>query len=76
MPTLHRVLADLKRRKVFQVATVYGATGFVVLQVADLLVEALGVPSLWMKDPVEIRGARAIYRQSLKRWGWIAGPAP
>lgn len=36
---------ELKRRKVFRVAAVYAATAFVVLQAADLLVEALGVPS-------------------------------
>lgn len=35
---------ELKRRKVFRVAAVYTATAFVVLQAADLLVEALGMP--------------------------------
>ncbi len=36
-----RFFAELKRRKVFQVAAVYGATGFLVLQIADLLQEGL-----------------------------------
>jgi len=39
-----RLFAELKRRKVFKVAAMYGATGFVVLQVADLMVEPLGLP--------------------------------
>lgn len=39
-----RFFAELKRRKVFKVAAMYGATGFVVLQVADLMVEPLGLP--------------------------------
>jgi hypothetical protein len=37
VPFLQRFLAELKRRRVFRVAAVYGATAFVVLQVADLL---------------------------------------
>lgn len=39
-----RLFAELKRRKVFKVAAVYGATAFVVLQVVDLLQEGLGLP--------------------------------
>ena len=38
-----RFFAELKRRKVFKVAAVYGATAFVVLQVADLLQEGLSL---------------------------------
>jgi TolB-like protein len=41
--SLERLLADLKRRKVFRVMAVYGATAFVVLQVADLLAEGMGL---------------------------------
>jgi hypothetical protein len=36
--------AELKRRKVVRVAVVYAATGFVVLQVADIMLPRLGVP--------------------------------
>ena len=39
-----RFFAELKRRKVFQVAAVYGAGMFGVLQGADVLVEALHLP--------------------------------
>ena len=39
-----RFFAELKRRKVFRVAAVYGALAFVVLQVADILVPALHLP--------------------------------
>lgn len=37
-------LDELKRRKVFRVAAVYAATGFVVLEAADLILPRLGVP--------------------------------
>jgi len=39
-----RFFAELKRRKVFQVAAVYGAAMFGVLQAADVLVPALHLP--------------------------------
>jgi TolB-like protein len=39
-----RLLAELKRRKVFKVAAVYGAVGFIVLQVVELLVPMLLLP--------------------------------
>jgi TolB-like protein/Tfp pilus assembly protein PilF len=39
-----RFFAELKRRKVFQVAALYGAVGFVVLQIADLTFPLLGLP--------------------------------
>ncbi len=37
-------MAELKRRKVFRVAAVYGGAAFVVLQVADILAEGLQLP--------------------------------
>lgn len=43
-----RFFAELKRRHVFRVAAVYGATAFVVLQVADLLQEALHLPEAFL----------------------------
>jgi len=43
-PGYQRLFAELKRRKVFRVAAVYGAVAFVVLQVADILVPALHLP--------------------------------
>lgn len=43
-PGYQRLFAELKRRKVFQVALVYGATAFVVLQVAELLATGLDLP--------------------------------
>ncbi len=48
-PAYQRFFAELKRRKVFRVAAVYGATGFVVLQVADLLAEGMELPSVVLK---------------------------
>jgi len=44
-----RLFAELRRRNVFRVATVYGATGFVVLQVADLLASSLELPPVVMR---------------------------
>jgi hypothetical protein len=38
------LLHELKRRKVFRVAVVYAASGFVMLQAADLILPRLGVP--------------------------------
>ena len=38
------LLAELKRRKVFRVAAVYGATSFVMLQIADIVFPSLGLP--------------------------------
>jgi serine/threonine-protein kinase len=48
VPFLQRFLAELKRRHVFRVAAVYGATAFVVLQVADLLQEGLHLPEIFL----------------------------
>lgn len=44
MKAYRQFFAELKRRKVFRVAAVYGAVGFVVLQLADILVPALALP--------------------------------
>ena len=51
MSDLHgyqRFFAELKRRRVFRVAAVYGATAFVVVQVADVLQEALLLPGAFL----------------------------
>jgi len=44
MKSYRQFFAELKRRQVFKVAAVYGAVGFVVLQLADILVPALELP--------------------------------
>jgi TolB-like protein len=41
-------LAELKRRRVFRVMAVYGGVAFLVLQVADLTFEPLGLPGWTM----------------------------
>ncbi len=41
---LQSIVAELKRRRVFRVMTVYGIVGFGVLQVADLLLPVLLLP--------------------------------
>jgi TolB-like protein/Flp pilus assembly protein TadD len=40
-----QLFAELKRRHVFRVAAIYGATAFVVLQLADLLGQGLQLPA-------------------------------
>ena len=49
VPGYQRFFAELKRREVFRVAAVYGAVGFVVLQVADLLAEGLALPDVVLR---------------------------
>ena len=44
-----RLFAELKRRRVFRVMAVYGATAFVLLQAADLLAQGMGLPDLVLK---------------------------
>ena len=38
-------LAELKRRKVVRVAIVYGVVGFAIMEAADIMVTALGLPA-------------------------------
>jgi TolB-like protein len=45
-PLYQRLFADLKRRKVFKVAAVYGAVAFGALQAADVLIPALHLPEV------------------------------
>ncbi|MGD8496532.1 MAG: tetratricopeptide repeat protein [Gemmatimonadales bacterium] len=44
MKSYQQLFAELKRRHVFKVAAIYGGTSFVVLQLADILLPALGLP--------------------------------
>ena len=48
MRSYQQLFAELKRRKVFKVAAVYGAVAFVLLQVADLLGQGLRLPESFM----------------------------
>ncbi|MCL7970142.1 MAG: hypothetical protein M8867_11020 [marine benthic group bacterium] len=43
-PGYQRFFAELKRRRVFRVMAVYGAVGFVIIQIAELIVPALLLP--------------------------------
>ncbi len=49
-----RFLAELKRRKVFKVAAVYGVVAFVVVQVADFLFPALLLPDAMFRGFVVV----------------------
>jgi TolB-like protein/Tfp pilus assembly protein PilF len=46
--SLQALFAELKRRRVFKVMAVYGAVAFVLLQVADIAFEPLGLPEWTM----------------------------
>ncbi len=41
---IQRLLAELKRRKVFRIAALYGAGAFAVLQAVDIMAEGLALP--------------------------------
>ena len=43
-PSYQRLFAEFKRRKVFRVAAVYGATAFVVIEAADLIFPRIPLP--------------------------------
>ena len=53
---LAEFLAELKRRKVFRVAAVYGATAFVILQLADIVFPPLGLPQWTITLVVALAG--------------------
>lgn len=44
VPAYQRFFAELKRRRVFRVMAVYGAVGFVLMQIVELFVPALLLP--------------------------------
>src|SRR5512139_3777774 len=44
-----RLLAELKRRKVFQTAAIYAASAWLLLQVAEFLLQMLEVPAWGLK---------------------------
>jgi len=43
-PAYQRFFAELKRRKVFRVAAVYGAASFAILEASDILFPRIGLP--------------------------------
>ncbi|HUE96511.1 MAG TPA: hypothetical protein VMN39_07610, partial [Longimicrobiaceae bacterium] len=48
MKSYQQLFAELKRRHVFKVAAIYGATAFVLLQLADLLGQGLQLPPVFL----------------------------
>jgi TolB-like protein/Flp pilus assembly protein TadD len=48
VPAYQRLLAELKRRRVFRAAAGYGAVAFVVLQVVELLADGLQLPPIFL----------------------------
>ena len=70
---LPSLLAELKRRKVFHVTAVYGATVFVVLQVADLVFPRLGLPD-WTITLVVALGVLGFPVAIVLAWAFETGP--
>lgn len=66
-------LEELKRRKVFRVAVVYGATVFAVLQLADLLVEPLALPG-WTLRFLVLLAAVGLPAALVLAWVFEVGP--
>jgi adenylate cyclase len=69
----NRWFSELKRRKVFRVAAVYGAAGFVVLQVADLVFPRLGLPD-WTVTLVVVLGLIGLPIVLALAWVFDAAP--
>ncbi len=44
VPSYQRLFAELKRRNVFRVAAVYGATAFVIIEASDLIFPRIPLP--------------------------------
>ncbi len=70
---LQAFLAELKRRKVFRVATTYGAVGFVAIQVADVIFPRLGLPD-WTVTLVVALGIVGFPVAVVFAWAFEAGP--
>lgn len=45
---LHELVTELRRRRVHRVAVLYAVTFFVLLQLADVTFEPLGIPIIWV----------------------------
>lgn len=67
------LLAELRRRKVFRVAAVYGATAFVILQAADIIFPRLRLPD-WSVTLVVALALMAFPIVMLVTWAFDASP--
>jgi adenylate cyclase len=67
------LLTELKRRKVFRVAAVYGGTAFVVVQGADLVFPRLGLPD-WTVTLVVALALAGLPLASVLAWAYEATP--
>lgn len=72
-PRWQILLAELKRRQVFRVAAIYGATAFVVLQAADLVFPRLGLPD-WTVTLVVALALVCFPFAIVLTWTFEAGP--
>jgi len=70
---LQRFFLELKRRHVYRVAVAYLVAAFVVVQVADLLAGAFGLPS-WFEPMVWVLGALGLPIALVLAWAYDVGP--
>jgi TolB-like protein/tetratricopeptide (TPR) repeat protein len=68
-----RFFAELKRRKVFRIAAVYGGVGFVVVQAADVFVPALHLPP-WMLSAIAFLMILGFPVALAMAWAFERGP--
>jgi TolB-like protein/tetratricopeptide (TPR) repeat protein len=72
-PGYQRLFAELKRRKVFRVAAVYGGVGFVVVQAADVFVPALYLPP-WILSAIAFLMILGFPVACAMAWAFERGP--
>ena len=68
-----RLFAELKRRKVFRIAAVYGGVGFVVVQAADVFVPALRLPP-WILSAIAFLVILGFPVACAMAWAFETGP--
>lgn len=70
---MNRFLAELRRRKVFRVAAVYLVAGWIILQVVDVLVSALSLPT-WVGGVVTVFLVAAFPVAIILAWAFEVTP--
>ena len=68
-----RLFAELKRRKVFRIAAVYGGVGFVAVQAADVFVPALRLPP-WILSAIAFLVILGFPVACAMAWAFETGP--
>lgn len=70
---LRRLVSDLRRRKVFKAAALYGAVGYVIVEAADVFVPALLLPA-WIVTAVALTVVLGFPLALALAWVFDIGP--